>query len=336
MKTLVCFLFFTLTNLANAQQTPNYLEVGMSKTKLGLLIQNWFIYDEKTTQGKSNFKIRRAEIKLSGTIWDNSSFTLMVDPAKSLKAGAINSNNDNKILQDLILNFSINEKLELWIGQFKTPTTAEGLLSSSQLILPERSLVGRYYGDKRDLGIKATFKKENYKLALMISNGNKPNTDDINTQKDLHLRGDYSPTKDLSYGVFTSLIDSKLKKLKWGFNLSWDNNPESLHFEYVHEENSLISDVKKSNGYMLDLGYLLETNLQLVFRYERLLFTRNTNIESTSSTFGANYFLKDSNSKIQLAALFLNNMNSSNGSYEASNSDQSSTILYAFNFQMGF
>jgi phosphate-selective porin len=336
MKTLILIVFFSIINTVQAQQSSNYLDVGISKTKLGLLLQNWALYDEKSTAGKSNFRFRRVEIKLSGTIQDNSSFAIMIDPAKSIKTGAVSATNDNKVLQDFVLNYNLNENFEFSTGQFKIPTTAEGLISSSTLILPERSLVGRTYGDKRDLGIKSTYKKANTKVALMISNGNKPNTDDTNTQKDLYLRGDYSPVKNLSLGAFSGLIDSKSSQLKWGLNLFWDNNPETLHFEYAHETNSPSSTIKKSNGYMFDLGYLLDPTLQLVIRYERLLFTRTTSLESTATTLGINYFLKDSNSKIQFATNFLNNMNASNGQYDVSTTQQSSAVLYALNFQMGF
>lgn len=321
---------------AAAEQPANFLEIGVGKAKLSLLLQNWLIVDETNQQDKSNFRLRRAEIKLSGSVQEGSSWVVMIDPAKSLKVGGIVATNDNKILQDFILNYNLLDNLELSVGQFKIPTTAEGLVSSSNLILPERSLVGRTYGDKRDLGIRATWKKDKLKLALMASHGNKANTDDANSSKDLYLRGEYSPHGKLTLGSFFGVVDTHFNKKKWGVNLFWDNNPETFHFEYGNEESSQTTGVKKTNGYMFELGHFINPEYQAVLRYERLLFSRTTDIDSSATTIGLNYFLKDPNSKIQFATIFLNNMLAANGSYDVATKVISSSELYILSFQMGF
>jgi hypothetical protein len=330
------FLIIFSFNVASEETPPVYLEIPKGTAKLGLLLQNWLIYDEKNTVDRSNFRLRRAEVKISGNIQKDISWSLMIDPAKSLKAGSVVATNDNKILQDFMLSYTFLDQFEFSVGQFKIPTTAEGLLSSSNLILPERSIIGRTYGDKRDPSLRLNWKNENFKLISVLSNGNKPNTDDINSEKDLYLRAEYSPYKGLSLGSFFGVVDSYFHKNKWGANLFWDRNNESFHFEYVHEATSTTANVKRSSGYSIDLAHSFTSEIQGVFRYENILFVRTTDIESNASTIGINYYFKESNSKIQFASVFLNNMTGANGSYDISSNEISSSELYLLSFQVGF
>ena len=128
------------------------VKVDVGSAKLNLLLQPWFVADSTSTAAKNNFRARRTEVKLSGNLNPDSRWFVMFDPAKSLKTGAVASSNDNKILQDLGAVYQPLSGFEVTGGQFKIPTTAEGLDPSGDLPLPERSLMGRTYGDKRQLG----------------------------------------------------------------------------------------------------------------------------------------------------------------------------------------
>jgi hypothetical protein len=330
------FLIVFSFNVASEETSPVYLEIPKGTAKLGLLLQNWLIYDEKNTVDRSNFRLRRSEIKISGNIQKDISWTLMIDPAKSLKTGTVIATNDNKVIQDFILSYTFLDQFEFSVGQFKIPTTAEGLLSSANLILPERSIVGRTYGDKRDPSIRLSFKNDNLKFISVLSNGNTPNTDDINSEKNLYLRAEYSPYKGISLGSFFGVVDSYFHKNKWGANLFWDYNNESFHFEYVHEASSNTANVKRSSGYTIDLAHSFTPEFQGVFRYENILFVRSADIESNASTIGINYYFKESNSKIQFASVFLNNMTGTNGSYDVSSTEISASELFLFSFQVSF
>ncbi len=336
MKKLIFIFLVFLSSLVSAEETPVFLEIPKGSAKLGLLLQNWLIYDEKNTTDRSNFRLRRAEIKLSGTVQKDTSWLIMFDPAKTLKTGAIVATNDNKILQDLILSYSFLNDFELSVGQFKINTTAEGLLSSSNLLLPERSIVGRTYGDKRDPTIRLNWKVDKLKFMGAMSHGNKPNTDDTNSEKDLYLRGEYTPFKGLTVGSFFGAVDTYFHKNKYGANLFWDHELDSFHFEYAHEASSTTAGVKRSGGYVVDFAHGFSSEIQAVFRYENILFVRSLDIESTASTLGINYLLKESNSKVQFATLFLNNLTASNGSYDVSSTPISSSELFIVSFQMGF
>jgi hypothetical protein len=336
VKNLFFIVFLSLSSFVFAEETPVFLEIPKGTAKLGILLQNWLIYDEKNSTDRSNFRLRRAEIKLSGTVQKDTSWLVMFDPAKSLKTGSIVATNDNKVLQDFILSYTFLENFDLSVGQFKTNTTAEGLLSSSNLILPERSVIGRTYGDKRDPSIRLTWKEDNIKVMGSLTHGNKPNTDDSNTEKDLYVRGEYTPFKGLTLGSFFGAVDMYFHKNKWGANLFWDHVLDSFHFEYAHEASSTTSGVKRSGGYVIDFAHGFSSEIQAVFRYENIVFARATDIESKASTVGVNYYLKDSNSKLQFATSFLNNLTASNGSYDVSSTSIPSSELFLISFQMGF
>jgi len=83
-------------------------------------------------------------------------YFLMIDPAKLVPAPGGPNIAAKNMVQDFGLSYAIVPELELTVGQFKAPTTAEGLDSSGDLSLPERPLVGRTFGDKREMGIRAT------------------------------------------------------------------------------------------------------------------------------------------------------------------------------------
>jgi hypothetical protein len=335
VKKLFFVLLFIISSFTLADEGPVFLEIPKGSAKLGILLQNWLIYDEKNTTDRSNFRLRRAEIKLSG-VQKNTSWLVMIDPAKSLKTGSIAATNDNKILQDFAINYNFLDNFELSVGQFKINTTAEGLLSSSALLLPERSVVGRTYGDKRDPSIRLNWKEDKIKLSLSLTHGNKANTDDSNSEKDVYLRGEYTPFKGLTFGSFFGAVDTYFHKNKWGTNLFWDRELDSFHFEYAHEASSTLSGVDRSSGYVLDFAHGFSSEIQAVFRYENVLFVKSQDLESTASTVGVNYFLKDTNSKIQFATIFLNNLTASNGSYDVSSNPISPSELFLFSFQAGF
>lgn len=113
--------------------------------------------------------------------------------------------NDNKILQDLGIEYSLTPELKITAGQFKAPDTIESFTSSGELLLAERSIISRNYGDNRETGLKLSFEKEAFKAKVMISNGGKTNTNDENSAKDLHARIDFTPTNYFSFWFFCYL-----------------------------------------------------------------------------------------------------------------------------------
>src|SRR3989338_4387960 len=112
--------------------------------KTSAVLQSWLVNDTTVAPAKPNFRIRRAEIKVNADFGNDARGFVMFDPAKSPAVGTP-ATNDNKILQDIGVEFEIVPGLELVAGQFKIQTAAEGLQRSSDLLFPERSIVGRTY-----------------------------------------------------------------------------------------------------------------------------------------------------------------------------------------------
>ena len=129
------------------------IHVGQGTLKVGGLFQGWAFWD-----GNDNdrARIRRTELKFAGDILGDERFkyTVMIDPVQVQE-----DNTRRSVLQDAFFTvdhmpFLPHHKLDL--GQYKLPLTEEGLRSSAKLDTAERSLIGRTFGDQRDIGAMLT------------------------------------------------------------------------------------------------------------------------------------------------------------------------------------
>nr|MCU0254840.1 OprO/OprP family phosphate-selective porin [Acidobacteriota bacterium] len=120
---------------------PTALRIGQDgELKFGALLQVWYIFDDSPVgtgvswlgndPGQNTFRIRRAELKMSGKFSPDWGFELMIDPAKNLNLSA---GQDGKVLQDLAISYLGFKGQEIAIGQKKIVLTWEGLRSSSEL-----------------------------------------------------------------------------------------------------------------------------------------------------------------------------------------------------------
>ncbi len=299
---------------------------GAGKVKFGGLFQTWAVNDTTVPGGKFNFRLRRAQLKFGGSITDGTRWYVMADPAKNLNfaAGA-----DGKILQDLILAFSLSPRLELSVGQFKKPTTPEGLDSSAALYFPERSMLARTWGDTREPGAMLTYKDETARGMLAITNGQGANRDDTNNPKDLHLRAEVDATKAFRLGAFTTASDfSYAQKARWGFNARFNEDDFFARFDVARAQDNGV----RSLGMVADLGYSLSAELQPVARYE---FLDNGVFKGKIGTIGLNYYLAKNASKIQAAYSYLTDVKGTSGagsygSYALSPGAKGSLIILAF------
>jgi hypothetical protein len=310
---------------AFAAESPESVITGAGKVKFDALLQAWMLNDTTPTSGaKFNFRIRRAELKLSGSVAENSRWFVMIDPAKSLTTGAVAATNDNKILQDLGVAFKLCPGLELIAGEFKIPTTAEGIDWAGELLLPERAFVARNYGEKREPGLMLVWQEGTWKVSGMIHNGQKTNVDDVNNDKDLSFRVDATPIDMLKVGAYTQAGDySYGTKARWGANARATFSELLVRGEVVYARDSGV----KSVGWVGDVAYQINDHFQPVARIEGF---DNSVFSSTAASFGLNYYFSKNNAKVQAAYTILNNMNGASGSYTPLNDRDGSLFTVAF------
>jgi len=307
----------------------------------------------------TSFRIRRAEVKAKGEIIPKTvSYMVMFDPSRllDLSSGSVTTTTtaadgtmtstttptlsktpaqggstiltgaQTSILQDVQLTY-MTDYADFSIGQFKIPVSLEGSGSAAKLYFPERALISRLYGDMRDLGFKIEKKFDSFGYLLGIYNGQGQNNLDTNDQKDVSLRLEYYPVKDVTIGVvgYTSIFDRDQVGTKDRIegDLKIDKGGFLLQAEAIRgwDRVAVGKDKREGQGFYVLAGYTLFDKLQPVVRIgsidpevgvdEHALIavpgdskTYAPNDEITAYEFGLNYYLKQHDAKLQLSASF--------------------------------
>jgi hypothetical protein len=145
---------------------------GFGKVTFGGLLQVW--YQENTPSVDRTFRIRRTELRLSGTLARRARWTVMIDPSRALDfiqdSTIVNDsivvptaevNQASRILQDAYISIDFGQSFHVDAGQRKVPLSLEGLQSSAELKTVERALMfsnrgrGGDLADVRDVGVMA-------------------------------------------------------------------------------------------------------------------------------------------------------------------------------------
>ena len=146
---------------------------------------------------ENTFAVRRVELKIDGKVTDEISYEAMIDP--TITSGSI--------LQDAAIKYKLPFNAEIKVGQFKNLQTLEGSTSSSELMLAERSQLGRTFGDDRNRGgiVSLGFgdpKEFGAKFHMGVFNGS-GKANDGNAQKDIVARLDMNVGLEHVFGVYT-------------------------------------------------------------------------------------------------------------------------------------
>jgi hypothetical protein len=250
-----------------------------------------------------------------------STTTTTLAPAGAQGGSTILTGANTSILQDVQLTY-ITDYADISIGQFKIPVSLEGSGSASKLYLPERALVSRAFGDKRDLGFKVEKKFDYFGYLAGVYNGAGQNNLDTNDQKDVSLRLEVYPVKDVTLAVvgYTSVGDRELPGTK--DRIEADVKVEKMGF-LLQAEAIRAWDVQgtpekhkkvEGQGFYVLAGYTLFDQLQPVVRVGSLdpevgvdehgATALDKNDEITAYEFGVNYYLKQHDAKLQLAGSF--------------------------------
>jgi len=339
------------------EDMPRKLAVGKDSPGAfftpGLLLQAWFIDDvssgknaageDTTVSTLSTFRIRRAEISASGEMIPKFvKYKVMFDPSRvrDTLATAIAVNAAGapvtvstpvsalSTLQDFYITFQ-STFADVSIGQFKIPISWEGFNSSAKILLPERAFVSNFFGDKRDLGLRAekTFDKVGYVAG--IYNGAALDNFDNNNQKDLSLRLEGYPIKGMTIaGVVYDSVGYRTRagtKDRWEADFRYETGPFLAQAEYIRAVDVKAADATAcknaagkctAQGGYLALAYKLKDlgegnwkgDLQPVVRvgfYDNDVDNpasdalQAAEIERVDYEVGANYYLRSHEMKLQ-------------------------------------
>ena len=203
------------------QATSESVRSGFGSIRFNGLLQVWGVAGNSNY--RDTFRIRRSELKFSGTIAPKVRWTVMIDPAKSLSmnngaalidgTSVITSaiiNQAGRILQDAYITFENIPHLRIDAGQLKIPLSLESTESSGALATMERALFmsdrsrGGSFGDIRDIGVLLTAELSKYatvSLGEYNSVGDRQNDIATNDQKATVGRLVVRPAKWIQIGA---------------------------------------------------------------------------------------------------------------------------------------
>jgi hypothetical protein len=301
-----------MTLRARVNDLTTYRIDDDNNVKFSALIQGWAVGNDHSTVKDQNIRLRRSELKLGATVARDLKLVFMADPSRLIPPPGTLSPSADNMIQDVIVGYTVLPGLELSAGQFKIPTLAEGLDSSAELPLPERSLITRTLGDRREMGAKAAYRYNQFQVASMVSSGRSLSQKGERAFNDLDTRFEYAPTRDASLGTFVvagNQFDYS-KKGRWGLNGRYAYHDASFRAEYAHGKDGAVH----TDGMTTEVGYNISENLQPVVRFEAYHPNQRSGQWAEAETIGVNYFMRASMTKLQLAASALHNLSAVNGS----------------------
>lgn len=169
-------------------------------------LQVWYLDGHTVTNAHDSYRIRRADLKLSGVISSRVRWRLSFDGAKVLNliktttgAGDSTALRDasvdqrSRILQEASINVTLLPWVRVDVGQHVIPLALEGITASSQIETIQRTMFieertrGGTLGDIRDIGAAArgSFAAGyvDYQLGVFNEMGESQNSTDQNDQK---------------------------------------------------------------------------------------------------------------------------------------------------------
>lgn len=298
---------------------------------------NYFDQDKAFPRTADTFRIRRAELRLTApSITSRISGTVQLDFAKAVQntAAAPLIRARDSVLQEIQISYLLNKKgtnqTQVDVGQFKIPIGYESLQSSAALPLIERSLIFSQrdpfdgsYGDQRDTGIqlRGTQGQFAYRVGVFNGFGDRQNTLAISDPKAVLAWLSYKPKgiSGLEFGVSGGKGNTGNsanngtgprtdRDLKNAF-ITYKKNKLTLQGEYLTGDSQLIDNtgLRKIKGYYGSVSYLFNPKIEGVFRYDYLDTDKTLgNAAVRDLVFGANYYIKGNNAKIQTNLIFRN------------------------------
>jgi hypothetical protein len=251
------------------------------------LLQGWLFAADEDKDQTLTFRLRRAELRVKGDIVPKTiGYQIMIDPARILEpeeteipvegggggSTTVLQPTDGRatILQDFFITF-MTDYADVSIGQFKIPLSYEGYNSSSKILFPERALVSRALGDRRDLGLRIEKKLGDYfGYSAGLFNGNGQNRLDDDSSKDIALRVEGYPIEGVTIaGVGYATIGKRTisGRDRLELDAKYDAHDIYVLAEYIHAwDTENRGPAVEGHGAYLAAAYTLFGHLQPMAR----------------------------------------------------------------------
>ncbi len=331
---------------APAAPAARMAEVGFGTLKFDGLLQMHF--GATNSAAASSFRIRRAEIKVSGRISPLVGWAMMFDVSKPLSLStqtanvsgsnvvtSTSVNQNSRLMQDAILTVDFKPTIHVDAGQFRLPLGNVGSGSSANLETIERPMFqsdrarGGALGDVRDIGfvVRGTaYKVADYWVGAFNGTGESQNTTDVNNEKAVVGRVTFkTPVDGLrigASGLYTGFeAGMPTRKDRYGAEVTYQHGKYLGRIEAQHGIDGVTD---RAGGFAL-FGYRLLPQLQLVTRVDawdpdvRRDDTAAT-VRATDYLAGATWLLAGDNAKLQV--------NLSRRSYAGGVSPTVNTLLF--------
>jgi hypothetical protein len=218
-------------------------------------------------------------------------------------------------LQDVFITY-LSDYADVTVGQYKIQVSWEGFNSSSKVLFPERSLVSRYYGDRRDVGLKVEKKlfDDHFFYSFGFYNGAGQNRfTDNDDQKDVALRLEGYPIKGVTLGAVGYMglnergVSNTRDRLEGDVRVELFN--ALLQAEYIHGwDGPTDGERVEGHGFYVAGGYTFLDRIQPIVRVGYL--DQNIDIDAQGGDQvlhyegGLNYYLRGQEARLALTAGF--------------------------------
>ncbi len=240
-------------------------------------------------------------------------YGVMIDPAKVLELQDKKPVSAVSAFQDFWLTVP-SSYVDVTFGQVKIPVSLEGYGASSKLLFPERALVAKEYGDKRDIGLRLAKTFSRFGFSAGVFNGTGPNALDTNDEKDATLRLEGYPVEGLVIaGVVYRAIGGRHTNAKDRYegDVRFQRGPLLLQAEYIraHDVDGSARSTD-SQGFYGAVGWTFVDVLQPCMRVGYLDPDVHANVDPVASggkdevwhfDAGLNWYLRKNEAKLQLS-----------------------------------